>query len=134
MQILKQRLSAMNINNRVRDALATVACTGMLLASGAVGAQSFTDSVKNAKKLDTSSLSNSTKDGVNNIAAAAIVLAMLIGLFVFCWGIWWVMKASRSDGRENAGPGWMMIIGGAAFGAVGGLFALMTGIFSGITG
>ena len=115
----------------VRNMWASLMCMGMLLASGLAYSQTgFTDRVKNARTLDSATLANQTKQGVDNWGTIISLGAMLVGLFFFIWGIMWVMRASRDEGRTKAAPGWIMMIGGGALGGAMGVYLLSVGIFA----
>lgn len=103
-----------------------------LLATGAYAAE-FTDQVRNAKPIDTRSMRDSAKSGADNTGFIIGIVAMVIGLAFAFYGIIWIMKASRSDGRTDAKAGWIMLVGGGALGALTAIFMVLTGMFSGIS-
>lgn len=103
-----------------------------LLATGAYAAE-FTDQVRNAKAIDTRAMRDSTKTGADNFGFMIGLGSMVVGLVFAIWGIIWVMKASRSEGRTSATAGWIMLIGGGALGAITAIFMFLTGMFSGIS-
>lgn len=123
-----------NLITKSRDFSAKAFVGGMLLASGTSPfAAEFTDRVNNAKTIDSRAMRDSSKGLADNWGFMVSIAGMLLGLGFFIWGILWIMKAGRSEGRKEAGPGWMMLVGGAALGTVVGLFAYATGVFSGAT-
>jgi hypothetical protein len=89
--------------------------------------EDFLNGVKNATAKDSAALKASTTSGVNNYAAILLAVFTFIGLIFFGWGIFLVMKASRSDGREKAGPGWMMMVGGGTLGILSTAFFFLVG-------
>ncbi len=97
---------------------ARLVCLLLLSANDLALAQtSFTDQVKNAKVRSSTELAASAKSGVDNYSAIISVVLMLFGFGIMVWGIFWVMAASRSEGRKEAKPGWVMILGGGVLGA-----------------
>lgn len=128
------RKNLSRLNTRARDLAASAVCTTMLLASGAaIGQQEFTDRIKNAKALDSTTLRTNVNTGANNVGAIITTVLMIIGFFVFAWGVWWVMRASRSEGRTPAAPGYWMVIGGGLLGGGAAVYAFVVGAFTGMT-
>lgn len=105
----------------------------MLLATDLVFAQnsgSFTDRVQNAKARSSAELLQGAKTGTDNYATIISLGAMLVGFAILIWGIMWVMAAGRSEGRKEAKPGWIMILGGGALGGASAIYIFTVGIAS----
>jgi hypothetical protein len=115
-----------------QDKMAQAFCTTMLLASGQVHAQ-FLDKINNATALDSGKMLERAKTGSNNFGLIVQSGLIAIGLVFVGWGIFWIMSAGRSEGRKEAKPGWMMVIGGGALGGIVGIYAITVGAFAGLT-
>lgn len=120
----------------VQTMWARLVCAVLLSLTGAhASAQGeFTDRVSNAKTIDTKGLRDGAKSGADNLGFIIGIGATVIGLAFFFWGVLWVMSASRSEGRKQATPGWVMMLGGGALGAGTALYLLFVGVFSGAAG
>lgn len=118
------------------DTRARATCTALALAAGVypAHAQEFVDRVKNAKALDSTTIRSQATQAGNNWGAIIQIGVMLVGVVFCAWGIIWIAKAGRSEGRTPAGPGWTMAICGGALGGIMGVYAMTVGAFSGITG
>ena len=115
---------------------ARMVCAVLLFGSGAhsYAAGEFTDRVTNARAIDTRGVRDSAKSGADNIGFVIGIVGTVVGLAFFIWGVLWVMSASRSEGRKQATPGWVMMIGGGALGAGTALYLLFVGVFAGAAG
>lgn len=121
------------IQEIVKNSFARVTVGALLVMSGnaAFAAGEFTDRIQSARTVDTKQLRENVKQGADNFAAMISLIVMVVGFAIFIWGLLWVGKASRSEGRTNATPGWVMVGIGGALGAAGGLYLLFVGVFNG---
>lgn len=120
------------LKNSLSDSFAKLVCFVLVATSTLAVAQtggSFTDRVQNAKARDSTQLYQQTKTGVDNWQGIFGLVLMLIGFCIMAWGIFWVMGAARSEGRKEAKPGWIMIVGGGVLGASTAVYLLTVGVF-----
>lgn len=132
MTVLRNRKTG--LADCLKDARARLVTTALLIMTGATQAAEFTDRVQSARAIDTKALRDNAKSGADNIGFMIGLFAMVLGLVVMLWGLWWVASASRSEGRKAAGPGWVMVVVGGALGAGVPLFMWVVGAFSGAAG
>ncbi len=116
-------------SNAVADQRARIVTTSLFLMSGLCGAQtqdSFTNKV-NAAKSSASGEAAKTKvtTAVNTTVELVSLVIAAVGFLVFLYGIFWVMSASRSEGRKAAQPGWIMVIGGGILGTAVGVYYIV---------
>lgn len=113
--------------NALANGSARIITTGLLLASGLCAAEdSFTSKINAAK---TSSSADAAKTKVTTAVNTTVELASLIlaavGFMFFVYGIFWIMQASRSEGRKESQPGWVMVVLGGVLGTAAGVYYLV---------
>lgn len=92
---------------------------------------SFTGKVTAAKTANTAA-KTTVEGAINSTVDIITMLAALAGFLFFLYGIFWVMSASRSEGRKEASPGWIMIIGGGILGVAASVYYLVVSGAAGI--